>query len=187
MGYIYKITNDVNGKMYVGKTEQTDPYKRWKQHIQDSKRDEHKERPLYRAINKYGIEHFRFEVIEETNNTYEREQYWIDKLRTYAGLKNSNGYNATLGGEGKCQINLTKDEVVEYHFYEANCFVDDTAIHFQVSTSWMRIFLEENNIPYLKGNDIVRFKAYVEYGGIYQIHPCRLPQAPSARMYFAFC
>ena len=53
MGFIYKITNKINGKMYIGKTEYDNPIKRWKRHIEDSKRNTDKHRPLYNAINKY--------------------------------------------------------------------------------------------------------------------------------------
>ena len=47
-------------------------------------------------MNKYGIEHFHIELIEETDNPEEREIYWIEKLGSF-----KNGYNATLGGDGK--------------------------------------------------------------------------------------
>ena len=57
-------------------------------------------------MNKYGVEHFHFSVIEETDDACEREMYWIEKLRTYVGYSDCNGYNATLGGEGKCYLNL---------------------------------------------------------------------------------
>lgn len=50
-------------------------------------------------MRKYGIEHFHIELIETSNNTSEREQYWIEKLGSY-----SNGYNATKGGDGKKYI-----------------------------------------------------------------------------------
>lgn len=96
-GYIYKITNDINGKMYIGLCTST-IQERFQRHCQDRKKDSHKERPLYRAMNKYGTEHFHIEVIEECpmDNLGEREQYWISYYNTYA-----EGYNATLGGEGK--------------------------------------------------------------------------------------
>jgi len=51
------ITNDVNEKQYVGKTLETID-KRFKQHIRDRNRDEYRNRPLYRAMNKYGVDHF---------------------------------------------------------------------------------------------------------------------------------
>ena len=73
MGYIYKITNDINDKIYIGKTE-FNIEKRFQEHIKDSEKL-YKNRPLYNAMNKYGIEHFKIELIEETNNTEEREKY----------------------------------------------------------------------------------------------------------------
>lgn len=96
MAYIYKITNSVNGKMYVGKTEHTNPLTRWQEHIRTASMEKFGHRPLYFAMNKHGIENFHFEVIEETDNPEEREQFWIAELDTY-----HNGYNATLGGDGK--------------------------------------------------------------------------------------
>lgn len=49
-------------------------------------------------MNKYGIESFKVETIEQCNETIvnERETYWIDKLDSF-----HNGYNATTGGDGK--------------------------------------------------------------------------------------
>ena len=91
MGYIYKIVNDINNKIYIGKTE-FNIQKRFEEHIRDSQK-EHKNRPLYNAMNKYGIQHFKIELIEECNNLEEREKYWISFYDSY-----KNGYNATLGG-----------------------------------------------------------------------------------------
>lgn len=96
-GYIYKIVNDINDKVYVGKT-LSSIEKRFHEHCKDSK-DLYKEnRPLYKAMNKYGIEHFSIQEIEQVsiNDLSQREQYWINQYDSY-----HNGYNATLGGEGK--------------------------------------------------------------------------------------
>ena len=95
MAYIYKITNTINGKMYIGKTEQTIE-KRFQQHCHDSKREGFNHRPLYRAMQKYGVEFFSIEEIEETEFPEERETYWIEFYGTF-----KNGYNATIGGDGK--------------------------------------------------------------------------------------
>ena len=67
MAFIYKITTDINQKVYIGKTEQT-VEKRFKEHCQDYKRKRCEKRPLYSAMKKYGIEHFHVELVEETNN-----------------------------------------------------------------------------------------------------------------------
>ena len=101
MAYIYKITNDINDKIYIGKTTLTIE-ERWQQHKKDSvKRVLYEKRPLYRAINKYGIEHFHIELVEETDNPNERECYWIEFYESY-----HNGYNATRGGDGKSLIDF---------------------------------------------------------------------------------
>lgn len=95
MSYIYKIINDINDKVYVGKTEFSIE-KRFKEHCADAFRDRNEKRPLYAAMRKYGIEHFKIELIEETENPEEREIYWIGYFDGY-----THGYNATKGGDGK--------------------------------------------------------------------------------------
>lgn len=97
MAYIYKIINDINDKIYVGKTHLTLD-ERWKQHCQDYKKSSCS-RPLYNAMKKYGIEHFHIEEIERCENPEEREIYQIETLNTF-----KNGYNATLGGDGRPYI-----------------------------------------------------------------------------------
>lgn len=94
-GIIYSILNKVNGQRYIGQTQQ-DLSKRWGQHLQESKT--HSDRPLYRAIKKYGVGMFAVRIIEEDipiDKLSERECYWIEQFDTY-----NNGYNATTGGEG---------------------------------------------------------------------------------------
>ena len=104
MAYIYKITNIINNKLYIGKTVNTIE-KRFNQHKNESKTERAKNRPLYRAINKYGIENFEIEIIEECNYDIlnEREIYWINYYDTY-----NNGYNATLGGDWTITIDYKK-------------------------------------------------------------------------------
>lgn len=99
MPYIYKITNDINDKIYIGKTTQT-IQERFRTHIKDSKRG-YKNRPLYNAINKYGIEHFSIEEIEECPEDIlnDREKYWIEYYGSY-----KYGYNGTLGGDGRTYL-----------------------------------------------------------------------------------
>lgn len=99
MAYIYKIINDINDRVYIGKTER-DIQTRFKEHCRDYKRQDIKNRPLYRAMRKYGIEHFQIKLIEETDSPNEKEIYWIQYYNSY-----HNGYNATLGGDGMCIYN----------------------------------------------------------------------------------
>ena len=101
MSKIYKITNDINDKVYVGKTENS-LEKRFAEHCKDSQKREEEKRPLYAAMRKYGVEHFSIELVEECNIEIVslREQYWIGFYKGY-----TEGYNATLGGDGKAYIN----------------------------------------------------------------------------------
>ena len=96
MAYIYKIINKKNNKIYIGKTEFSIE-KRWKEHLRDSKKN--LDRPLYRAMNKYGIEHFHVETVEECSVevSEERESFWIKEYNSFG----KDGYNATTGGDGK--------------------------------------------------------------------------------------
>lgn len=100
MAYIYKITNQLNNKIYIGKTLLT-PEKRFKEHCRDALKETEKHRPLYSAMNKYGIENFILSIVEECSSEMidEREKYWIEY---YGSFKN--GYNATIGGDGKSYV-----------------------------------------------------------------------------------
>ena len=97
MAYIYKITNLINGKSYIGKTLSTID-ERWNEHCRSVRRKCYEKRPLYSAMNKYGVDNFKIEQIEECNDDIvnEREVYWIEYFGTF-----KNGYNATIGGDGK--------------------------------------------------------------------------------------
>lgn len=101
---IYKITNDINNKVYVGKTCLSID-ERFKQHCCDARKINEEKRPLYTAMNKYGSEHFSISLIEECEdeNASEREQYWIGYYKGY-----EDGYNATLGGDGTFRFDHEK-------------------------------------------------------------------------------
>ena len=93
---IYKITNLINGKSYIGKA--VDIKRRWSEHKSHSFSPDHLSYnfAIHRAIRKYGIENFSFEVVEECNEDWlnEREIYWVAKLNTQ-----EDGYNMTPGGD----------------------------------------------------------------------------------------
>lgn len=97
MAYIYLIKNNINGKCYVGKTLKS-PKERFSEHLYDAYKPTEDNRPLYRAIKKYGKDNFSLHVLEECTDglASEREIWYIKKLKTYA-----HGYNATIGGDGK--------------------------------------------------------------------------------------
>lgn len=89
---IYKITNKINGKIYIGQTVGT-LEARWKRHVR-SKDDS----IFHRAVRKHGAECFTAEVIDVACSISElnkKEKYWIDYYKT---LDRTKGYNMTAGG-----------------------------------------------------------------------------------------
>ena len=115
MAYIYRIWNDINDKSYIGKTIYS-VAERWNQHKKDRKRRRCEKRPLYAAMNKYGVEHFHIETIEECSieTLNEREMYWVVYYDAY-----ENGYNATRGGDGKCYVD--SQEILDLWEQGKNC------------------------------------------------------------------
>ena len=136
MAYIYQITNDINQKIYIGKTEFSIE-KRFKEHCSDAFRERNEKRPLYNAMRKYGVEHFHIELIEETDNPEEREIYWIEKKQSF-----KNGYNATIGGDGRKYIDY--DLVVKTYQDLQNIKLVAKQLHHDEST--ISKILKEKNI-----------------------------------------
>lgn len=95
---IYKIINNINGKIYVGQS--IDIKERWKQHKYKAFNPNEKGYPsiIHVAFRKYGIENFSFEIIEECEieELDNKECYWIRELNTLT----PNGYNMLPGGQG---------------------------------------------------------------------------------------
>ena len=136
MAYIYKITNEINGKIYIGKTFYS-LEKRFKEHCRDSFKNRNEKRPLYSAMNKYGIENFSISLLEETNNPDEREKFWIEKLGTF-----KYGYNATLGGDGTQYA----DYDLIYSLYRDNKTYQEIQDITKYDIKTIRLALEEHGI-----------------------------------------
>ena len=97
MAVIYRITNIISKKVYIGETKEKDPYRRWKQHMNTISKN--KGCPALRdSVKKYGIENFNFEILffcfEE-----DRFKYEIQTINKYNSVV-PNGYNICKGGYG---------------------------------------------------------------------------------------
>lgn len=150
MGYIYLITNKINNKKYVGKTIHSIE-KRWKEHIRDSKKEKCEIRPLYRAIRKYGAENFSIKEIDtgQGEELSDKEQYWIQHYNTY-----EDGYNATLGGDGK--ILLDYNEIIRTYLTMHNA--TEVARTLNCSTDSVYKILKINDIPITSSADVITKK-----------------------------
>lgn len=146
MSYIYKITNNINGKIYIGKTMRSIK-QRWKEHLANIKKEECKNRPLYRAINKYGVENFSIEKIEECSDIIlsDREKYWIEYYNSF-----KNGYNATKGGDGSPYID--RKLVIETYKQIQNCKKTAEILNIHIDSVYK--ILKSNNIERKSSQEI---------------------------------
>lgn len=118
---IYKITNLINGKCYIGQT--TNSKRRFSEHRAKGYGSENN-KVLYYAFDKYGLNNFSFEVIEEQIENYnEREKYWI---RYYDSFEN--GYNQTEGGE-EPPLNIGENSPFATHSQQEVDYVIDQILN----------------------------------------------------------
>lgn len=95
---IYKVTNKLNGKIYIGQTINTLEFRK-DQHFRDTRCMKKKTTYFHNAIKKYGAENFVFEEIDSANNLEElnqKERYWI---KFYSSNNKEFGYNLDSGGK----------------------------------------------------------------------------------------
>lgn len=108
MGFIYKITNKINNKIYIGFTQKTIE-DRWRSHIKTAYDITSKDyNALFKkAIRKYGADNFFIEEIDNGETLEELKQkeiYWIRYFNSYAFDKNGYGYNSTRGGDSPFEL-----------------------------------------------------------------------------------
>lgn len=130
---IYKITNMINGKSYIGQSIHIE--QRWEEHLYKSSGCS----LIKYALHKYGKENFDFSIIEECQQTKlnEREQYWIQFYDSF-----NSGYNLTLGGGGAVKYSI---EAIYEEFCKTNS-IEKTAKNIGCATSTARRVLKEYGI-----------------------------------------
>lgn len=140
--YIYKVTNTVNGMVYIGQTKR-DVAHRWKQHCYDAKYTEdiyHKGK-LQKAINEFGAENFTVEQIDVAASKEEankKEMYWIAHYDS-----TNNGYNTSIGGKNganrKKVMNVETGEVYDSTLAACKAIgVSHSALYFVVDKPHLR-------------------------------------------------
>lgn len=145
IGYIYKVTNKINGKIYIGQTIQS-VKDRWYRHcgksgISKAELNTH----FKRAILKYGKENFTIETIEVCDSTElnDREKFYISYYNSYI-----NGYNSTIGGQdGSKPFKTSKeDETQIISLYNCGCSLREIGREFNLDKTTVKGILVRHNI-----------------------------------------
>lgn len=106
---IYKITNLINNKIYIGQS--WNIKKRWHEH-RNYKTNKH----LNSSILKYGLDNFSFKILQELNSEGELTQYRLNELekfyiKRFESYNPDYGYNKTYGGEGVIPTEETRIKI----------------------------------------------------------------------------
>ena len=134
MGFIYKISNTINQKVYIGLTYRNITI-RWR---------EHKNRAinnypgyLYNSMRKYGLSSFQIEQIDVGfDDLKEKEKYWINY---YNSTNPANGYNLTLGGDGNLKINYRE----VYNLWDNNYSIKEISDELNIDRHTVKEILEQ--------------------------------------------
>ena len=162
---IYKITNLINEKAYIGQTIKTAD-QRWKEHLSHifGQHENDKNKHLYRAMRKYGVENFKFEVLQDNIETYEQldkaEIYWIDYYNTFLY-----GYNETQGGQKYHSYLPNKDIINDYLQTKS---ARKTAANFGLDHSTVDNILNVNGVPRFSHREAVGKKIGIKKENFYQ-------------------
>jgi group I intron endonuclease len=107
--HIYKITNCVNSKVYIGQTIQKNPKMRWYSHLGDAR--DGKPGHLYESIRKYGPNQFNWEIIDEADSLEKLNQLETKWIAHYRSLVEC--YNHRDGGGNSLHSELSKKRMSE--------------------------------------------------------------------------
>ena len=149
---------------------------RWDEHCRDCVKDRYYDRPLYRAMRKYGLSNFTIELLEETDNPEEREVFWIEQKGSF-----KHGYNATVGGDGKKYLDY--DLIIAT--YQKFGSQERTAKELGICGDSVRNILYARGIP-IKSSSEVNREQYSKMVSMYSLQDeyiCTFPSLHDAAYY----
>ena len=98
--YVYKIINCLNRKSYIGITNNIEErFQYHKTRFDKECKKEYREKPLYKAFRKYGIENFKFLILYKGLTLQEAKDKEVELIKKFKTLTHENGYNITKGGD----------------------------------------------------------------------------------------
>jgi group I intron endonuclease len=107
MHYLYKITNLINQKIYIGQT--NNPENRWASHKSSANNPDKYDGIIAKAFAKYGIDSFTFDIIAQCITQDDANYIEIELIKQYDSRNHSVGYNIAPGGETASGWNHTEE------------------------------------------------------------------------------
>ena len=137
---VYKITNTITGDFYIGSSKNVK--NRWVKHKCPSTWNECPNNPMYLDMQKYGVDKFVFEILEEAEieQLKEKEQQFIETLKPTYNNNNAKGYNVERRKESIRKYNKS-DKYKEYkkQYYNQLCLYNGQTLTFKaLSMRFMR-------------------------------------------------
>lgn len=166
-GLVYKVTNKINGKVYIGQTVQR-LEKRIRTHIRDARVGS--TAVFHKAIRKYGENNFTYQAIDYAHSANEltlKEMEWVDKENTFVDSEESNGYNM-IDSSGYSPKNYIKNIKIDKKMFlsiielckRGESSIDDITSIFNLSRSSVFYIFDENSRTYARLNDTVSEKDF---------------------------
>ena len=109
-GFIYKITNTINNKIYIGQTTRN-----LSSRISEYKKNSHNNNYLNNSFKKYGFEKFKFEIIDTAYSLIELNNKEIEYINKYDSTNKEIGYNIEIGGLNSIASFETREKMSESH------------------------------------------------------------------------
>jgi len=111
MHYLYKITNTLNNKVYIGQSNKEN--ERWRQHKYFARQDEPIQY-IHRAMKKYGVEYFVYEVIAMCRTQKDADETEILLIKSHDSRNKKYGYNVASGGDHAWNAGLPSEQQPMY-------------------------------------------------------------------------
>lgn len=169
-GNLYIITNNINCKIYIGKT-YNDIDHRFKEHINNAYKidydtlDYRYNTKFYNAIRKYGPENFKIKLINkfEEGILEQKEMEYIAKYDSY-----HNGYNSTLGGDGVKSLDISEDMIESIcSMYKDGKTIKDIAIIFEVGQRTITKILNRSGVEIRHNTDLTTKHGIIMYDRLF--------------------
>ena len=139
MAIVYRITNKINGKSYIGQTVRTLD-QRWRSHL--SSVNQGSKFRFHSAIRKYGVDNWKLDILFENDDVDLCKKKEEELIALYNLTNNKKGYNATPGGCGGWVVPYEK-----YEFWRKKQSINNTGLNNPNSTGYSNEELIEIGIP----------------------------------------